>query len=155
MKIKILFALLVTILSGCATSQNVTLGQIGDHKKLSTAALVQNKGNSNDMDSEIKEQLLSYGISSKLALPAGTRQSKDVDVIVEYSDVWRWDIVTYLKSLTINLFDGQTGNLIVTGRWENSALHSFQSSKGVIKSLLDDMMSKVTSSPPKIQASNQ
>jgi hypothetical protein len=153
MKIQLVIIMLVTILSGCATSQKVTLGQMGQHKKLSTAALVTEEGNSKDMDSELRQQLLSYGIESKQPLPTGTRQSKDIDVIVEYSDVWRWDIVMYLKSLTINLFDAQTGNLIVTGNWENSALHKFRNSREVIKDLLDDMIAKATTEAPEVQAS--
>jgi len=146
--------MLATFLSGCATSQKVTLGQIDSQKKISTVSQVTQDSNSKDMDLEMRQQFSSYGIESKLPLPNGTRQSKDVDVILEYSDVWRWDIVMYLKSLTINLFDGQSGNLIVTGSWENSAFHGFKSSRDVIKGLLDEMMAKIKSDAPKVQANN-
>jgi hypothetical protein len=134
---------LVVALTGCATSQNVTVGNVAAQKKITTAALVPQEGNSADMDSQVQQQLMAYGITPKSPLPVGTRQSADVDVIVAYADVWRWDVVMYLRSLTINLFDGPSGNLLATGRWDNSAFHGFKNSKDITKELLDDMFAKL------------
>lgn len=155
MIIRILLGILVAVLSGCATSHNVTVGQLGEHKKITTAALVSGDGNSADMDSEIKQQLLAYGVTSTPNLPAGTRQTSNVDVIVSYDDVWRWDLVMYLQSLTVNLFDGQTGNLLATGNWKNSLAHGFHNSRDVIKELLDDMFAKLPVENPKNKVSQQ
>jgi hypothetical protein len=134
---------LIVVLSGCTTTRYVTLAQLGPQPKITTAAFIPLEGNSPKMDTYMQQQLLSYGIMLKRPLPAGTRQSSDIDAIVEYSDVWAWDIVMYLQSLSINLFHGSTGNLIVTGRWDNSAFHGFQDPRDVINELLDDIFSKL------------
>jgi hypothetical protein len=139
----LILIVVLAALTGCATSQNVTVGQLMPQQKLSSAALVPQDGNSPEMSSQIQQQLLAYGITPKPPLPAGTRQSNDVDLIITYSDSWRWDLAMYLKSLTINIFDGPTGNLLVTGRWENSTFHGFQNSRDVIKQLLDDVYGKL------------
>jgi hypothetical protein len=143
--------LIVTALAGCATSQVVTLASMNPPKDLHSAALVFQEGNNSDMDIDITQQLRDSGISVKPALPAGVRQAPDIDMLVTYSDKWRWDIVMYLKSLDLNIFDAKSGNLIVTGRWENSAFHGFQDSKKIIKGLLDEMMSKVRDAVSKNQ----
>lgn len=147
MKRLILVAALMAFLTGCATSQQVLVGQIRtQQQKLTTAALVPQDGNSPEMDSQIQQQLITYGITMKSELPAGTRQSKDVDMLVTYTDHWYWDVVMYLKSITVNFYDASTGNLLVSGRWDNSAFHSFPKSQDVIRQLLDEMHLKLTSS---------
>ena len=138
--------ILFAILTGCATSSSVSIGQLApQQKRITTAALVSRDGKccSPEMDSYIRQQLIAYGIMTKQALPIGTHQSNDVDVIVAYSDVWRWDYVMYLRSLTINLFDGSSGNLLATSRWDNSTLHEVQNPRAIIKELLDDIFSKL------------
>lgn len=146
---------LIVVLSGCGTTRHVTLGQLGTQPKITTAALISQEGNSPEMDSYIQQQLLSYGITLKGSLPAGTRLSQEVDVIIAYSDVWSWDLVMYLNSLTINLFHGPTGNLLVTGRWDNSAFHGFQNPRDVIKELFDDIFSKLVVSKQDHSTANQ
>lgn len=141
---------IVLALTGCATSQTVTLASMSPPKELHSAALVFQEGNNSDMTVDITQQLRDGGISVKPPLPAGIRQASDVDMLVAYSDKWRWDIVMYLKSLDLNIFDAKSGNLIVTGRWENSAFHGFQDSKKVIKGLLDEMMAKVRDASPRL-----
>ncbi|WP_279432869.1 hypothetical protein [Luteimonas arsenica] len=44
-----------------------------------------------------------------------------MDGIVSYVDVWRWDIVMYLHSVAIKIFDARSGDLLVTGDWKNQA----------------------------------
>ena len=147
MKRLVLVAALMAFLTGCATSQQVLVGQMRpQQQKLTTAALVPQDGNSPEMDSQIQQQLVGYGITMKSELPAGTRQSKDVDMLVTYTDHWYWDVVMYLKSITVNFYDASTGNLLVSGRWDNSAFHSFPKSQDVIRQLLDEMHLKLTSS---------
>ncbi len=146
MKIKdaIFILALIVVLSGCLEKRVVTLGQLGPPPKIATAAFIPQEGNSPEMDSYIQQQLLSYGVILKVPLPAGTRWSQDVDAIVVYSDVWSWDIVMYLKALTIKIFHGPTGKLLVTGRWDSAVFHEipFSTPQEVIKELLDDMFSK-------------
>ena len=137
----------IALTTGCATSQNVSLGQMTGVKQLSTVALVSSDGNSADMDTAIKSAFMSQGMAPKQAMPAGTRKSSEVDVIVDYTDQWRWDLVMYLRWVTINMYDAESGNLLANARWDNSAFHGFQDYKVVVKGLVDDMVAKVKARP--------
>ena len=143
-----LAVLICALMTGCATSQNVTLAQIAAPKPIATAALIPQEGNSVDMDANVRAALLAQGVAPQAALPAGTRKSADVDAIVSYSDVWRWDVVMYLRTLTIDIFDASSGNLLAMGRWDNSALHGFQDSKLVTSDLMSEMFAKLKASKP-------
>ena len=145
-RLAIAFSMLA-LTTGCATSQNVSLAQISGTKTLSTVALVPSDGNSGDMDTAIKSAFLAQGVAPKQTLPAGTRRSSEVDVIVDYTDQWRWDIAMYLRWVTINMYDADTGNLLANARWDNSAFHGFKDYKVVVKGLVDDMVAKVKARP--------
>ena len=146
MLIVVAFAI-VALTTGCATSQNVNLAQVTGNRALSTVAMVPSEGNSADMDAAIKSALVNQGLTPKPPLPAGTRKSSDVDVIVSYTDQWRWDVAMYLRWVNIEMYDSDSGNLLASARWENSAFHGFQDYKTVVKGLLDDMMLKIRARP--------
>ena len=137
----------VAFTTGCATSQNVNLAQVSGGRPVSTVAMVPSEGNSADMDAAVKDALVNQGLTAKAPLPAGTRKSADVDMIVSYTDQWRWDLAMYLRWVNIEMYDAETGNLLATARWENSAFHGFQDYKTVVKGLVDDMMVKIKSRP--------
>jgi hypothetical protein len=138
---------IVVLASGCATSQKVNLAQVGAGRSIATVALVPSEGNSADMDAAVKAALLNQGLAAKAPLPAGTRKSADVDMIVSYTDQWRWDLAMYLRWVNIDMYDSDTGNLLATARWENSAFHGFQDYKTIVKGLIDEMMSQVRARP--------
>ena len=138
--------LLCALMTGCATSQNVTLAQDSPSKPIKTAALVPQDGNSAVMDTNLQAALMAQGVTPKSALPVSTRKSADVDAIVTYTDVWRWDVVMYLKSITINVSDAASGNLLAMGRWDNSAFHGFQDAKQVTGDLMAEMFAKLKTS---------
>lgn len=145
----VFLSFIVLALTGCAASQTVTLASVNPPKELHSAALVSQADNNSDMNSDITQQLQASGITVKVPVAEGTRKDPDVDMLVAYSDKWRWDIVMYLKSIDMNIFDAKSGNLLVTGRWENSMFHGFQDSKKVVKGLMDEMMAKVRDATPK------
>ncbi|MBA4329339.1 MAG: hypothetical protein C0428_14005 [Polaromonas sp.] len=132
--------------TGCATSQNVTVGQLAPARSISTAALVPQDGNSAAMDNNVRGALMAQGVTAQGNLPAGTRKSSNVDAIVSYTDVWRWDVAMYLRSMTINVFDATSGNLLAMGRWDNSAFHGFQDAGQVTKDLMTEVFSKIKAS---------
>lgn len=134
------------LMTGCATSQNVTLAQAATAKPITTAALVPQDGNSAVMDTHLQSALMAQGVTPKTALPAATRKSAEVDAIVTYTDVWRWDVIMYLKSITINVSDAASGNLLAMGRWDNSAFHGFQDAKQVTSELVTEMFAKLKAS---------
>ena len=138
---------ILVLTAGCATTQKVSLGQTSGRQAITTVALAPSDGNSADMDDAVKSAFAALGIVPKQALPAGTRKSSDVDVVVSYADQWRWDLTMYLRWVTVDLYDARTGNLLANARWDNSAFHGFQDYRGVVKGLVDEMVVKVRAKP--------
>ena len=136
-------------LFGCATKEDVMLAKATPTHQVKSVAQALQEDNSSDMNTNLQTALSKEGLTIKTPLPTGTRKSSDVDAIVSYSDVWRWDLVMYLKSVSIQLFDAQSGDLLVSGNWNNSAFHGFQDSKVVVQNLVSDMFDKLRSATPK------
>lgn len=149
-----LLAVVVATAAGCSTTQRVVLAKADSTKVVQTVAQVRAADNSADMDANLQSALQKESLSIKATLPAGTRKSSEVDALVSYTDVWRWDLVMYLKSLSISMYDAETGDLLVTGQWSDSALHAFRDSKLVMQNLLDEMFGKLRSATAAKQASN-
>ena len=131
------------VLSGCAATRDVIQHGSISAGTYRTAALVPKEGNSPEVDGYIMDALAGHGISMLMPKSPGTTKAEDVDLLVSYSDVWRWDLTTYLKSLRIDLFDARTGTLLVSGSWKNSFFHGFQRGKDEAKELLDDMIPRI------------
>ncbi|QBM26246.1 hypothetical protein HPF_01055 [Hydrogenophaga pseudoflava] len=91
----------------------------------------------------LKEQLTVVG-----ALPPGTRTAPGIDALVSYTDIWRWDLVMYLKHLTVQLYDAQTGQLLALGQWSDSPLHGFRNPKTVMEGLISDLVARVRGAKP-------
>ena len=83
------------------------------------------------------------GLSVRGKLPAGTKTAKNVDALVSYVDVWRWDIVMYMKNLTIKVHDADSGYLLAIGEWSDSALHGFRDAKLVMQGLVSEVLAKI------------
>ncbi|WP_348246474.1 hypothetical protein, partial [Salmonella enterica] len=70
-----------------------------------TAALVPQDGNSPEVDGYVRDALTSNEIKVLPSKPMGTNKAEDVDFLVSYLDVWRWDLHTFLLRIRIDLFD--------------------------------------------------
>jgi|GEM_PF-1749855 len=138
----------VLFLPACATHQDVLLARSAPPSIVSVAQ-VPSDGNSAEMDVSVRNALIENGFNVRAPLPAGTRQSDDVDAIVSYVDVWRWDIVMYLQSVAIKIFDARNGDLLIAGDWKNSAFHGFQDESRVVRDLVTDMTTKLRAAAPK------
>lgn len=133
----------VSALTACSTTQQVTLAKTTLARPLQSVAQVADAGNSEQMDGHLQTALAAQKLSVQPKLPAGTTTAKGVDALVSYVDVWRWDLVMYLKNLTIRITDAETGDLIAMGQWSDSALHGFRDAKLVTEGLLGEMLAKV------------
>lgn len=147
-KTAILCSLAFLTLAGCSTTQEVFLAKTRPVKEVSSVAQVRDDGNSTSVDSYLQSALLAEGLNVKSPLPKGVRKSKDVDALVGYVDVWRWDLAMYLQSISIRMFDADTGDLLVSGKWKDSALHGFRDSEAVVKDLVREMMAKLRAATP-------
>lgn len=142
----LVLAAIVALSSGCSTTQEVTLAKASYTKNLVSVAQVAEEGNSAQMDGNLAAALAKEGLSLRTRLPAGTTRSKDVDALVSYIDVWRWDLVMFMKSLTVRLNDAETGDLLAIGKWSESAFHQFRGESGVqavMEKVVADVMTRL------------
>ena len=137
--------LLAFVMSGCSTTQQVTLAKASPTKAIAAVAQTPQEGNSAEMTGHLIAALQAEGVSIKAPLPAGTRTTTDVDAIISYGDSWRWDLVMYLRSLSLQMYDAKTGDLLVAGDWKDSALHGFRDAKTVMQGLVSEMLAKLRS----------
>lgn len=131
------------VISGCATSRDVIQSGNIPLRTYRTAALVPLEGNSPEVDGYVKDALAVNEITVLPSKPVGTKTAEDVDLLVSYLDVWRWDLNMYLLTLRIDLFDARSGALLVSGSWRNSVFHGFQRGKEEAKELLADMIPRI------------
>lgn len=137
----------VLFLSACATHQDVLVAKSAP-PRIVTVAQVPTDGNSAEMDASVHSALIENGFNVHAPLPPGTRTSDGVDAIVSYVDVWRWDIVMYLQSVAIKIFDARSGDLLIAGDWKNSAFHGFQDENRVVRELVAEMAAKLRAAAP-------
>ena len=128
----------LAFLSGCSTSQNVLVSSSGTHFPMTKACVTTHGGNSADMDARIEHGLQAHGVVV-MTPPACNRNTEGVDMTVSYDDHWWWDVVMYLKSVDIQFYAAPGGQLIANGHWNNSPMHQFPSTDGVVSGLVDDM----------------
>ena len=137
------FLLAAVLASGCSTSQQVRLAKMSPHPPVTSVAQVPQDGNSTAMDRHLSDALRDEGLTVGAPLPAGTRSSSEVDAIVSYGDVWRWDLAMYLRSLSVRLYDAKNGDLLAIGEWKDSTLHGFRDAKLTMEGLITEMVTKV------------
>jgi hypothetical protein len=137
-------ASLVTACGGTYTVSRMT-SQAPD--QILTAAISPQDGNSSEVTAAITSTLLDQGVAVNPPLPARTVKSSEVDAIVTYMDVWRWDLATYMQSIAIKLYSANTGELLVSGRWHDSFLHAYNRGETVAQRLIAEMIAAVQANP--------
>jgi len=127
------------LLSGCATHSRVVVNP-GSQLVVKSAYVVLHGGNSEDMDAHVQQELMAHGIQVK----AGPEmRDTGTDVVVRYTDNWRWDMSMYLRSLDIQVYNGASGTLLASGSWKNSALHGYHSAGKVTQKVMDEVFAKL------------
>ncbi len=128
-----------TTLAGCATHNRVVVNP-GHQTVLRSAYVVLHGGNSADMDAHVQQELMAHGIQVK----AGPEvREAGTDVVVRYTDNWRWDMAMYLRSLDIQIYNASSGTLIASGSWKNSALHGYHSAEKVTRQVMSEVLAKL------------
>lgn len=144
-----LFIVLATLGTGCSTTQEVVLIKASGAKNITTAVRMPEEGNSPQMTAHLEGALEQERVSVKGQVPAGVQKSKDVDAVVSYVDVWRWDLVMYLQKLSVRIYDAESGDLLVTGNWSDSPLHGFRDAKLVVEGVVKEMLTKLRTAAQK------
>lgn len=126
-------------LVGCSTSSRVVVNP-GSTLVAKSAYVVLHGGNSEDMDAHMQRELMAHGLTIK----AGPEvDNPGTDLIVRYADSWRWDMTMYLSTLDIQVYDTQSGTLLASGSWKNSALHGYHGGEKVTRQVMDEIFAKL------------
>jgi hypothetical protein len=138
-------ALALFLFTACATTQEVTFSNSINTASANTAYVVTHGGRSADMDVHIQNDLRARGL--KVVTGPDVVKTSDGDILVKYSDRWRWDLAMYLEDVHIMIYDGKSGDLLATGLWQNSAFHKFPDAGEVIKGVMDEIFTKLKTGP--------
>ncbi|HUP61075.1 MAG TPA: hypothetical protein VNA69_11710 [Thermoanaerobaculia bacterium] len=93
------------------------------------------------MDASIQRELFRRGLAVTSGLD--NKQPETADLVVKYADGWSWDVVMYLKTLDIQMYDARSGTLLATATWKNSAMHGFHGVDKVVAELVSGMLTKL------------
>lgn len=138
-----LVASICILFAGCGGSYTVTRTAAKAPEQIRSASLSRQDGNSSEVTGYVTDALVTQGVVIK-SIPANKgNKSGDVDAVVSYSDVWRWDLVMYLKSMSISIYNANTGELLVSGKWADSLFHAFHRGEMVANELLSQMFAKL------------
>jgi hypothetical protein len=135
-----LIAVLGLALTGCATSSGVISNPNAQKVDYHSAYIVTHGGNGADMDANLQKEFLRHGFGVIAGADDGTHGN--AQLIVRYADDWKWDIVMYLRSLDVMVYDAKSGTLIATGSWKNSVFHGFYDSQKIVGQVVDETLSK-------------
>ena len=138
-----LITCLLVFLGGCGGAQTVSRTKAPSPEQVRAVGFSPESGNSPEVDSYKSDALRLQGVETNPKIPANTRTAADSDAVLTYVDLWRWDMAMYLQSITINLYNAKTGDLLVSGRWRDSFLHAFNRGETISKELLAEMFSKI------------
>jgi hypothetical protein len=130
-------------MTGCTTTQEVIIAKAEPTKRISKVIQVLDADNSVQMNGNLEAALQKQGFATKAPLAVGTRKSAEADALISYVDVWRWDLVMYLRSLSVRLYDAQSGDLLASGEWKDAPMHGFRDAKVVMDGLVTEVFSKL------------
>lgn len=139
------------LLAGCGVTKEVIVGTGSLEVRHQRAALAAADGNSEAMDKILIAEMRARGFGEVRQVAEGVKRLEGVDVVVEYVDVWRWDLVMYLDSISIRLFDARDGNIIAIAKWaqKDQVFHTYPRPEDVVGEVFTDLMVKIKRVPTK------
>ncbi|HDH05417.1 MAG TPA: hypothetical protein ENH01_06870 [Nitrospirae bacterium] len=141
-KIKLILILLVGVsLVSCSTIHPAGVYSRDFLNDINSVYVVQNKASKRGIDIYIQKALAVRGIRASIG-PIESKP-KNVDAYVTFSDIWRWDMSMYLDKLDINIYDNHTNELVATGEFDNSWLHSFPDPRKKVFQVIDSIWTKL------------
>ena len=91
-------------------------------------------------DIVLKNELEKYGIVSVIGTEGTVPE--DVDIIVKYSDVWRWDFKKILEQLEINLINAKSNKVIGEATYNigSKEFHNFPTPEKEVPKMIKKLM---------------
>ena len=133
--------LMLFTLTACATSSGVLVNGAAPKVAYTSAYVIVHGDQSNDMDAVVQKELLRHGINVSVGPGGGAPQ--DVQLLVRYSDDWKWDLKMYLRSFDLMIFEAKTNVLLATGSWKNSTFHGFYDEEKVVRNVVTETLEKL------------
>jgi hypothetical protein len=137
----VLYATILVLILGCATSQQIVVNPAGHGRSFRTAHLVIHGDPSSDVDASIQRELLLRGLS----VTAGNEADRpaNADLLVRYVDDWKWDMVMYLRRLDLQIYDAQGNTLLAAATWKNSPMHGYHGLDKVVAQLVGETFTRL------------
>jgi len=123
----------------CSTVRAPVVPDHGRLHSIRTAYVVVPPGENRGTDASIQVALAKHGI--RVSKGSEASRPRDVDAYVTFAEIWRWDMVMYLESLDVSLFDSTTNALIASGQFRNSFFHSYPSAPDKVQEVVDSLFS--------------
>ena len=127
-------------LTGCSAihKQSNSYVNISEGKSV---YIIKNPHQRTEIDKMIQDEVQKLGITASIG-PSSVEQQNH-DYIINYFDAWSWDLVPYLRSLEIQLFDARNNLMIERVRFENEIyFHTFPSDKKITAELIQRIFKK-------------
>lgn len=144
MNLRLAAAVLILLCSACATLKPANIVDSSSIRSVRTAYVVKHPRSTRGMEVALQTALASHGIRTRYG--SLERKPRDADVYVTFTDRWSWDLTMYLESLDIAIYLNQTDELIASGGFRNSLLHSFpdpeETAAEVVGSIFEDLRPK-------------
>jgi opacity protein-like surface antigen len=126
--------------TACASaSVTPTVHQPDAIKGIRTAYVVKHDYSTRGIEISIQKAIARRGIETTYG-PMATRPD-DVDVYVTYVDRWGLDLVMYLRSLKVVMYDTRTRGILATSVYKNSLFHSYPNPDTVAQQIVDSILS--------------
>lgn len=93
-------------------------------------------------DLVIKKELEKYGFDVEIGKKGDN--PKDIDLIIEYSDTWRWDLKKILDKLEITFIssDGDIIGKSTYNIYKNKELHNFPTPEKEVPKMIKELLNK-------------
>jgi hypothetical protein len=136
----ILFVFSSFLFYSCAGS-SVTVHARAGQRNYSTAEIYNSDTKHPELSQQITRaivsELRSRGVYSTVR-NAGVPRSETVDLVVEHTSDWPWDVVRYLSSLEIKLVDRDSNEIVGAGSYEGDTWHDFPQPAVVVRKIFED-----------------
>lgn len=137
-----LLVCLVLLLPACA-SRDVQVATGVAAKPIRSVVHMADDGNSNEMDEILRDALGALGVTLKGSNAMGDKRTREADAVVGYVDEWRFEPVTYLRTLTVRLYAADSGDLLATATWTAPLLPGYRDPEPIVKSVLKDLLARL------------
>jgi hypothetical protein len=133
-----LFVFLLAFVAGaCSTVRTPEIMDASRFRGIRTAYVVKDERSKKGIEVALQTALAKRGIRARY----GRLEYKptDADIYLTFVDHWRWDVTMYLKSLDVSIYNNRTDELIGSGSFRNSFLHSFPDPVEKVQEVVDSI----------------